>query len=207
MSIKNIIFDFGAVLIDWNPRYFYNDVFGDPQKADDFINNICTGTWNSQMDAGRSFAECISELQAEHPEYAREIGLYYEGWPKMISGPIAAGVDMLTQIKQSGQFRLFGLTNWSAETIGYAKENFEFLQYFEQIIVSGEEGMIKPEPLIYCRLLQKTGIRACESLFIDDNINNVRAARAMGITAVHLKDGDFAAAKAEITALTGFEFA
>lgn len=206
MSIKNIIFDFGAVLIDWNPRYFYNDVFGDPQKADDFINNICTGTWNAQMDAGRTFADCIRELQAEHPEYAREISLYYEGWPKMISGAIAEGVEMLTKIKQSGQFRLFGLTNWSAETIGYARENFKFLQYFEQIIVSGEEGMIKPEPLIYSRLLQKTGIRACESLFIDDNINNVRAARAMGIASVHLRGGDFAAARAEITALTGFKF-
>lgn len=206
MTIKNIVFDFGGVLIDWNPRYFYNGVFGDPKKADDFIKNICTAEWNAQMDAGRTFAECIAELQQEHPEYAYEIELYYEGWTKMISGPIPEGVEMLKALHASGRFNLYGLTNWSDETIGWARKTFDFLQLFKLIVVSGEERLIKPEPLLYQRMLFKTQSRACETLFIDDNIKNVRAARAMGITAVHLKDGDFAAAKAEIEQAAGFKF-
>lgn len=206
MTIKNIVFDFGGVLIDWNPRYFYNGVFGDPKKADDFIKNICTAEWNAQMDAGRTFAECIAELQQEHPEYAHEIGLYFKGWTKMISGPIPEGVEMLKALHASGKFNLYGLTNWSAETIGWARQTFDFLQLFKLIVVSGEERLIKPEPLLYQRMLFKTQSRACETLFIDDNIKNVRAARAMGITAVHLKDGDFAAAKAEIEQAAGFKF-
>ncbi len=204
MSIKNIVFDFGGVLIDWNPRHFYNKVFGDPEKADWFIENICTSEWNAQMDAGKPFAEAIKEKQAEHPEYAHEIGLYYEGWPQMISGVIPEGVEILERLHKSGQFHLYGLTNWSHETIGYAHEHFPFLKYFEKIIVSGEEKMKKPEPLIFDRLLRKTGIAARDTVFIDDTLRNVRASRAMGIAAI-LCD-DFNKVKRELTAYTGFKF-
>lgn len=204
LSIKNIIFDFGGVLIDWNPRYFYREVFGDWNKADAFINNICTNDWNAQMDAGRTFAECIKEKQAEHPEYAEEIGLYYEGWPKMLNGTIPEGMDILRQLQECGRFNLYGLTNWSHETIGYAREHFPFINEFKDVIVSGEEKMRKPEPLIFERLIHRTGIVARESVFIDDTLRNVKASRAMGIAAIHCTD--FNQVKAELTALTGFKF-
>ena len=205
MSIKNIIFDFGGVLMDWNPRYFYNEVFHDAAKADAFIQNICTPEWNAQMDEGRSFAECIKEKQAEHPEFAREIGMYFEGWPKMLKGPIPEGVAMLEELKESGEFHLFGLTNWSAETIDYAFNTYPFLKNsFAKVIVSGYEHLKKPEPLIFERLIHKTGIVTRESLFIDDSLPNVRTSRAMGIAAIHCVD--FQATKTEITRLTGFRF-
>ncbi|MGN0902369.1 MAG: HAD family hydrolase, partial [Succinivibrio sp.] len=139
MTIKNVVFDFGGVLLDWNPRYFYKEVFNNDEKMEFFIKNVVTSTWNAQMDRGRTFEECINELAALNPEYEKEIRMYRTGWEKMLKGEIESGVKVLNAVQKSGRFKVYGLTNWSAETFPYAFNTYKFLQSFEGIVVSGEE--------------------------------------------------------------------
>ena len=155
MTIKNVVFDFGGVLLDWNPRYFYRDIFKNDEKLEYFMKNIITPTWNSQMDRGRTFAECMQELAALNPDFEKEIMLYREGWEKMIKGVIPEGLKVFNAVKNSGKFKMYGLTNWSSETFPWAFNNFKFLQDLEGIVVSGEEKMVKPEKGIYLILLER----------------------------------------------------
>lgn len=190
MAIKNVVFDFGGVLIDWNPRHIYKDVFKDDERMEFFLNNICTGQWNSQMDRGRSFDECIAELSAEHPEYATEIAMWKTRWPQMISGIVPQGVELLKKVKASGKYSLYGLTNWSAETFPYAFNHFPFLADFEGIVVSGEEKMIKPEKGIFLTLFERYHLNPEESLFIDDNPKNLDTAKSRGMHTILFSDPD-----------------
>jgi len=139
MQIKNIVFDFGGVLIDWNPRYLYKDVFSKESEVDYFLQEVCNAEWNIQQDAGRSFKEGISELIKLFPDYEKEIKLYYSDWIKMISGEIKENTSLLKELKD--EFRLFGLTNWSAETFPLVYPHYSFFDYLEGIIVSGKEKL------------------------------------------------------------------
>lgn len=184
MAIKNVVFDFGGVLLDWNPRYFYRDIFKDDEKMEYFMKNIITSTWNSQMDRGRTFAECMNELSQLNPEFATEINQYRSGWETMLKGEIPEGIKLFNAVEKAGKFKMYGLTNWSAETFPYAFNKYKFLQKLEGIVVSGEEKMIKPEKGIYLTLLERYNLKPEETFFVDDNINNVEVAMSRGIHAL-----------------------
>ena len=185
MAISSVIFDFGGVLLDWSPFYVYDEYFGSHARARHFIDSICTAEWNATMDAGTPFAEAVDRLSRIHPQYAREIRMYAERWPDMLRGPIEAGVQLLEELHASGRIPLYGLTNWSAETFPYARDRYPFLSYFRDIVVSGEVGLIKPDPEIYRLLLRRCQLQAEECLFIDDNGANILAARDLGFVTVH----------------------
>ncbi len=180
MKINNIIFDFGGVLLDWNPHYIYDPYFGDAEKAEWFLTHICTFEWNQQHDGGRPIAEGVAELTAQHPEWAKEIALYYDQFLTAISGQIPGMEELIKQLKASG-LHTYGLTNWSAETFALVRPKYPVLDLMEDIIVSGEEKVMKPDPRIFHLALQRFGIQADESIFIDDNPNNVSAAEREGI--------------------------
>ena len=185
--IRNIIFDFGGVLVDWNPQYLFKDVFSDRSELDHFLENICTPDWNEKQDAGRSLSEAIRTLQESYPKYHDEIRLYYDEWTTMLGGPIEQNVALLKPLKM--RYRLFGLTNWSAETFPIAYDLYPLFQEFEGIVISGVERLAKPDERIYLLLLQRYSLTAAESLFIDDNLRNVMAADRLGFNTVHLEDG------------------
>ena len=178
--IKNIVYDFGGVLVDWNPRYLYDGYFGDEQKSRRFIENICTGEWNVQMDAGRPFADCVAELSARHPEWADAIDIYRSRWIEMIGGEVEGTADVVRRLKAAG-YGVYGLTNWSNETFPSVRDRYEVFSLLEGIVVSGDECLVKPDERIYRCLLDRYGLNAAESLFIDDNATNVAAARAVGM--------------------------
>jgi 2-haloacid dehalogenase len=180
-----IIFDIGNVLIGWNPRNLYNKVFDTPEAADWFVNNITHLDWNEEQDRGRPVAEATEELVARHPEWEREIRMYYDRWTEHFSGAIAGTVDVLKAINDTGNYRLLALTNWSAELFPWARENFDFLELFEDIMVSGAVKMKKPNPDIYLHLAKTYDLgdfSAC--LFIDDSERNVVAARELGLDSI-----------------------
>jgi haloacid dehalogenase superfamily, subfamily IA, variant 3 with third motif having DD or ED len=187
MNIKNIIFDFGGVLVDWNPQYLYKQVFADKSEMNFFLENICTSEWNARQDAGRSLKEATETLQKQHPEYQKEIQMYYKDWIQMLGGEILENTRLLKPLKK--KYRLFGLTNWSAETIPLAYKEYAFFKELEGIVVSGEEKIIKPEKAIFEILLKRYHLKAEESLFIDDNINNIKTAESLGFQTIHLADG------------------
>lgn len=185
MSINTIIFDLGGVLIDWNPRYLYRSIFRSEEEIDRFLDTICTDAWNAEQDRGRSLREATEQLAAEHPEWADEIRAYYGRWPEMLRGSIAESVELLDSLRQGNQYRLLALTNWSTETFPIAQQRFDFLDWFEGIVVSGEERLIKPDPKIYQLLLDRYQVNPAEAIFLDDSKKNVEGAKEVGLHSIH----------------------
>lgn len=185
MSIKNIVFDFGGVLVDWNPRYLYKDHFATEAEMEDFLENICTDAWNIEQDRGRPLAEATRILQEQHSEYHDLIALFYGEWETMMKGQIPGTVNILHEVRPN--YKLYGLTNWSAETIDFAYNRFSFFEQFDGIVVSGVEKLIKPDPTFFNVLLNRYDIKAEESVFIDDNAANIKTAKEMGFHTVHFK--------------------
>ncbi|MEC5395020.1 HAD family hydrolase [Bergeyella sp. RCAD1439] len=184
--IKNIIFDFGGVLMDWNPRYFYKGYFNDDEKMEFFLKNIATDEWNAEQDRGRSLQEGTEIQVRKFPQWEKELRAYYSHWTTMLRSDIPENVAVLKALALT-DYQLFGLTNWSAETFPYALENYDFFQLFEgKIVVSGTEKRIKPDPEIWHILLERYQIRAEESVFIDDNARNIETANRLGFQTLHL---------------------
>jgi len=183
-TADTIIFDLGNVLIDWNPKYLYKKIFKTEEEVDWFLSNVCTHEWNEKQDAGRTFEDATKELLDKFPEHHVPINAWYGRWQETIGGPIHDTVEILKAIKESKKYRLYALTNWSAETFPWALDNFEFLHWFEGIVVSGIEKTRKPFPEFYHILLDRYSITPQKSIFIDDNLNNIAAAKMIGIDAI-----------------------
>lgn len=182
-----VVFDLGGVLIDWDPRHLYRQLFDDPDEMEAFLAEVTTAEWNAHQDAGRPWAEAIEILVAEHPERRELIEAFHRRWPEMLAGEIPRTVDVLTALRATG-IRLVALTNWSAETFPVARERFDFLAWFEGIVVSGEVGVNKPDPRIFEHLLERFGIEPAEALFIDDSPANIDTATALGFRAIRFTD-------------------
>ena len=182
-----ILFDLGGVLIDWNPRYLYRPLFGgDDAALEDFLARVCPPEWNLEMDAGRPFADAVAERQRLFPEHAERIALWHTGWPQMLRDQIPETVELLAALRDRGH-RLLTLTNWSAETFPIARQRFAFLDWFEDIVVSGEVNLAKPDPRIFELTVRRTGLEPERTLYIDDSPGNVEAARALGFRAHHFQ--------------------
>jgi 2-haloacid dehalogenase len=186
--IHTIVFDLGGVLIDWNPEYVFREVIPDTDKRRFFFDQICTHDWNIEQDAGRTLAEATELLVREWPDWEREILTYYDRWEDMLGGPIGPTVDLLRELRDGGQYRLLALTNWSAETFPKALALYDFLHWFEGIVVSGEEKTRKPFADIYQILIQRYEITPPNAVFIDDNLLNVEAAKREGMQAIQFLD-------------------
>lgn len=178
--INTVIFDLGGVLIDWNPRYLYRQLLDDEQAMERFLAEICTPEWNEQQDAGRTWAEATALLRARHPEHAALIDAYWLRWEETLGGPHEATVALLQRLKSRG-YRLYALTNWSQETFPVARRRYEFLAWFDGIVVSGEERLIKPDAALFQRLIERYSVAPGSALFIDDSARNVAAAEALGL--------------------------
>jgi 2-haloacid dehalogenase len=183
-AVKAIIFDLGGVLIDWNPAYVFDKLFTKEEKKAHFFANICTSEWNEEQDAGRSLKEATDMLVTQHPEWKEYIEAYYGRWEEMLGGPIEGTVEIFRQLKEEGRYKLYALTNWSGELFPIALQRYEFLHWFDGRVVSGDEKMRKPSPEFYQLLLRRYGLQPSETLFIDDNLRNVKAAEEMGIQCI-----------------------
>jgi len=183
--ITTIIFDLGAVLIDWNPHYLYRTLFNDEEEMKNFLATICTSDWNEEQDAGRSLQEGTEILVKQFPEHEANIRAFYSRWEEMLGEPLWDTVEIFKELKACNKYRIYALTNWSAETFPVALARYDFLTWFDGIVVSGTEKMRKPAPGFYQILLDRHLVRPEETLFIDDNYRNVLAAEKMGIRTVH----------------------
>jgi 2-haloacid dehalogenase len=181
------VFDLGGVLIDWDPRYLYRKLFDDSDEMESFLADVTTPEWNAHQDAGRPWSEAIELLVAEHPERRELIEAFYGRWPEMLAGEIQGTVDVLAELRAAG-LRLVALSNWSAELFPVARERFDFLAWFEEILISGEVGVNKPDREIFEHLIQRFDIEPTTALFIDDSAANVAAAAAIGFHAIQFTD-------------------
>lgn len=179
-AVDTVVFDLGNVLIAWDPRRLYRQLIDDEQRMEWFLREVCSSAWNEQQDAGRPWAEATALLRAQYPEHAGLIDAYHLRWEETLVGPIEETVAILGELKARG-VRLLALTNWSQETFPIARQRYPFLQWFEGIVVSGEERLVKPDPRIYQRLLDRYAVTPSRALYIDDAARNVAAAEALGM--------------------------
>lgn len=182
-----IIFDFGNVLIEWDPRFVYRRYFpNDEGGMENFLKEIKFAEWNALQDKGRPFEEGITILSSEYPHHAELIQAYHDRWQDSIGESIAGSVEILKRLKHIG-CRLYGLSNWSAETFPFALSKYDFFHLFDDLVISGNVGMVKPDPEIFNLLLKKIGKPASECLFIDDSPANIQQAKQLGFVTIHFK--------------------
>lgn len=183
-----VIFDLGGVLIDWNPRYLFRALFDDDARMERFLAEVCSPMWNIEQDAGRPFEEAVALAVERHPEFDAMVRTYHARWPETLGGPIAGTVAILEELHAAG-VPLYALTNWSGETFHHARARYDFLTLFRGIVVSGDERLVKPDPRIYHRLLERYGLDPRVCVFIDDSPPNaVAAEHYFGMAALRFTD-------------------
>jgi len=180
----NVVFDVGQVLIHWEPRALYRKIFTDHAEMEAFLTEVCPPSWNVELDRGMSFADGVKEATRRHPHLAAEIAAYDERWEEMLTHAIQGTVDILEELHRQ-ETPLYAITNWNGDKFRRTRSLYSFLGVFRDIVVSGDEKLIKPDPAIYHLLLTRNGLKAQDCLFIDDSAKNVESARAIGMEAHH----------------------
>ena len=186
-KIDTIIFDLGGVLVDWNPKYLYEKIFDSQEEVEWFLNNVCTSDWNIEQDAGRTIEEANALKIAEFPDYEKFINMFYERWDEMFSGLIQESVKIQQKLIADKNYKVYALTNWSAEKWDLGKQLFSFFNDFEGVVVSGQENTRKPFDDIYQLILKRYSIIPENSVFIDDNFENTLGFSRNGIHSIHFK--------------------
>ena len=180
----NIVFDIGNVLLHWDPRVLYRKIFDSEAEVEWFLGNVCTSDWNLEQDRGRSFEDAIAEAKARHPDHGEAIEAYHLRWHETLTHAIEGTVDILNDLHKQGT-PLYAITNWHQDKFRETRLRYPFLGHFRDIVVSGDEKLIKPDPGIYRLLLDRNGLKASQCLFIDDSPKNVAGAEAVGMKAHH----------------------
>lgn len=189
--LKNIIFDFGNVLVRWEPqRVFLPHFDNDEAKYWHFWRHVCDDGWRNRIDAGEPMDACIRERQQHYPDYAEAVELYRSRWEETLPGEVPGMYDLVKTLVDAGAPAVYGLTNWSMETFPQARRRFPVLQLIENYVVSGDVRLVKPDPRIFRLLLDRYGLKAEESLFVDDNPDNVAAAQALGLHGIVFAGAD-----------------
>ena len=181
------VFDIGGVLIDWDPRHLYRDLIPDETEREWFLAEVCSPDWNRQMDAGLSFAEGVAQLTERFPEHAALIAAFDHSWARMVPGALTDTVALLEELRGQGH-PVYAITNFSAEKFADCQVRFPFLADFVHVTVSGAIGAVKPDPTIFRRFLDDTGLEAADCLYTDDVAANVAAAQAIGMRAVRFTE-------------------
>lgn len=187
LPVTAVVFDLGGVLIDWRRELLYQQLIPDADRRDWFLDNVCSLEWNAEGDRGRPFSELIAERTARFPDQAELIAAYWDRWDEMAGPAIGDTVQILTELQARG-VPTYALTNWSAQTLPRVRHRYGFLETFDGMVVSGEEGIIKPDPAIFRLLCERFDLSPRESFFVDDSAANVEAAAALGFVAHRYAD-------------------
>ena len=188
-EIDHVIFDIGNVLVDWNPRNLYGKMFDDDEALAAFLRDIIPMSWHGELDAGKPFAVGVAERIALFPQHAELIHAWDERWPETIGGPIEGSVAIMRELKAAG-ISVLGITNYNREKFDGERKRFEFYDWFDDLVVSGDVGMLKPDRRIYELLITRNALDPARAIFIDDRLENVRGAEAVGLRGHHFRDAD-----------------
>ncbi|MDP4873170.1 MAG: HAD family phosphatase [Sphingorhabdus sp.] len=198
MKITTVVFDVGKVLFEWDLRYLFAKLIADRDELEFFVTQVVTPEWHFQHDAGRALDDMVAERITEFPEYAKLIAVYANRFNETIPGPVTGSLEIVQELAESG-VPLFAITNFGAEFWEGFRPTQPIFDLFQDIIVSGVEKLVKPDPAIYALALQRFGIRPGQAIFIDDNHANVISARENGFATHHFRDA--ASLRAELVAL------
>ena len=184
-SPKTVIFDFGNVLLRWDPNLLYEKLIPEAEERNDFLTRICSPEWNAEQDRGRPWADGIALLVDQFPQHEHLIRPYYDRWHETLPGAIEGTVEILELLKAKG-VPLYAITNFSVEKLDECKVRFPFLaNSFIDTVVSGDVRLLKPDPAIYHLLIERNNLVPQDCVFIDDSQANVDAANSVGINGIH----------------------
>jgi 2-haloacid dehalogenase len=187
--LSTVVFDIGNVLIEWDPRHLYRQIFDTSEAIEKFLSTVCTPAWNLEQDRGRSFADGVAELVARHPEHEAAIRAFDERWDEMIPGLVPGTLALMERL-EANDAPLYAITNFSAEKFEEARLRFPFFDRFRGAIVSGRERLVKPGRAIFELLLARYELRAETCLFIDDSPANIAAAHSLGMATHHFSNAE-----------------
>jgi 2-haloacid dehalogenase len=199
-SVEAVVFDVGGVLLDWDPRHLYRKLFADEAHMELFLTEICSPAWHAPHDRGVSTAASCAELASRHPQFSDLISAWSRRSEEMIGDVDAGSVQVLRAVRETG-LACYALTNMEAETYPLRLERFAFLGWFDGTVVSGLEGVAKPEPAIFMRLLDRFGLTARTTLMIDDKKENLETASSLGIQTVLFRSSHQLRAQLESAAI------
>ena len=186
-TLETVVFDLGGVLIDWDPRHLYRKIFDDPARMEHFLATVCTRAWIESQDEGLPAEQATAELIAAHPDWRAEIEIFHARWPETMAGAIEGTVDIVEALSASG-IPLYVISNFAADTFPHALHRFDFFRHFHGLVISGCEGVKKPDPRIFQILLDRHEVAPATALFIDDMPYNVAAAQTLGLQAHRFTD-------------------
>ncbi len=187
----NIIFDFGNVLVRWDPRKIFLPYLDNNEKEYEYFwEHICDEDFRNRIDAGERQEAVVKEYQGRFPKYADCIAMYWTRWEETLPGEVPGMRELLEELKADPGNHLYGLTNWSMETYPIARKRFEILQLIDDYVVSGEEHIIKPDHRLFEILLTRYGLTAQECIFVDDKAVNVRSACEMGFKGIVFRSAE-----------------
>ncbi len=188
-TIEAVVFDIGGVLLDWNPRHLYRKVFDDEDAMELFLREICTPEWHDRHDRGESTTDSCARLAEAHPRLADEIWAWATRSEEMVAGSLEDTVTILTDLTDAG-VPCYALSNMEAETFPVRFERYAFFALFDGILISGLEGVAKPDRAIFEILLDRFGLEAETTVFIDDKVGNLLPASALGMSTVHFQSSE-----------------
>ena len=179
------LFDLGGVFFDWDPNYFFINIFRDLEERQYFLNEICNDAWNIQQDAGRSIKDAEIDLIPKFPKYEKQIKMYYANHRNMIKGTFTKSIEVLNYLKKNN-YECYVLSNWSAETFIGMIEDYPFLKKFDGLLISGEDKLIKPNLDIYLLAIERFDLDPRKCVFIDDKLENIETATKLNFHTIHL---------------------
>jgi 2-haloacid dehalogenase len=200
--VEAVVFDLGGVLLDWNPRHLYRKLIADEAEMERFLAEVCSPAWHAPHDRGVSTASSCAELASRHPELSELIWAWSRRSEEMIGGVDAGSVELLRAVRESG-VRCYALTNMEQETYPLRLERFPFLGWFNGTVVSGVEGVAKPDPVIFRRLFDRFQLTPSSTLMIDDRKENLETAGGLGMQTVHFRSSRQLRAELEALGLLG----
>ena len=187
MAVKKFLFDLGNVFFDWNPERVLKPMFADDERMNFFINNISFPLLDTRCDAGITIEVAVNEAIKKFPDFEKEIKLYYPNHGNMVGGFFQKTVDIFYKVKELN-YPCYILSNWSAETYEGMEDQYPFLKEFDGKIISGRDFLIKPDPAIYELAISRFDLIPEETLFIDDRLDNIEAAKKLNFQTIHLTD-------------------
>ena len=179
----DVVFDIGNVLLRWDPRYLYRKVFADEARMERFLDSACALSWIHSIDGCADFADPIARRAREFPEFADELRLFDERWLETLDGPIQENLEVLRALRAKGR-PVYALTNYPAQKFEQSRNIYPFLDDFDAIVVSGREGVAKPDPRIFELMFARAGRNPQDLLFVDDSPRNIEAADKLGMPGI-----------------------
>ena len=187
IDFMKFLFDLGGVFFDWDPNHFFRDIFNSEEERKYFLTEVCNDEWNIQQDAGRTIEEAEFELIPKFPHYEKEIKMYYKNHRKMIRGIFSTSIKVLDKLRDQN-YECYVLSNWSAETFIGMLDDYPFLKLFDGLLISGEDKLMKPDHAIYELAINRFKLIPNETVFIDDKLENIEAAKNLNLQTIHLVD-------------------